>query len=340
MDANLSALITKIIRANNDRRTQLFDVQVQQQGNKIVLSGSVLDGTNLTKAVDAIRQAIKGADVDSHAVKILRNGKYMWCATNLTSMHGEPSWLAEQLTQCTYGLRVEVLREEGNWVFARQDDGYIAWVYRPYLSTVQPQTPTHLVAALQAGLFTNHEDISVHISRLYTGTWVAVDHFDGEWAYIKPHGEALPNAMPGGWVRSDRLLSIGELPMSEESKRDAIVNFAFRLKGVPYLWGGCTTNGIDCSGLAQLSHRFAGLTITRDADMQKNAGRKVEPPFTRGDLVFFGDEGNLERISHVGISLGGWEIIHSSRSRNGVYVDDIQKVPHLNDTFAGGCSYL
>ena len=46
------------------------------------------------------------------------------------------------------------------------------------------------------------------------------------------------------------------------------------------------------------------------------------------------------RITHVGISLGGWEIIHSSRSRNGVYIDDIQKVPHLRETFAGGCTYL
>ena len=139
---------------------------------------------------------------------------------------------------------------------------------------------------------------------------------------------------------ADRVLAIKDLPQTEEKKRQAIIDTAFRLKGVPYLWGGCTTNGIDCSGLAQLCHRFAGLTILRDADMQKNAGRKVEPPFTRGDLVFFGDEGNLERITHVGISLGGWEIIHSSRSRNGVYVDDIQKVPHLKDTFAGGCSYL
>ena len=74
--------------------------------------------------------------------------------------------------------------------------------------------------------------------------------------------------------------------------------------------------------------------------MQKAAGRKIEQPFNRGDLVFFGDEDNLERITHVGISLGDWHIIHSSRSRNGVYVDDIQNVPHLKDTFAGACSYL
>jgi cell wall-associated NlpC family hydrolase len=85
---------------------------------------------------------------------------------------------------------------------------------------------------------------------------------------------------------------------------------------------------------------LAGLVIPRDADMQKEAGRKAKYPFEPGDLVFFGDEDDLSRITHVGISLGEWNIIHSSRTRNGVYTDNIQLVPHLRETFAGGCSFL
>jgi gamma-D-glutamyl-L-lysine dipeptidyl-peptidase len=340
MDTNLSAVINQIIQANKDRRTHLFDVQFQQEANKLTLSGAVLDEATLNHALNLIKRTKPEAEVETTAVKTLCTGKYLWCATNFTSMHAEPSWLAEQLTQCTYGMRFEALKEEGNWVFVRQDDGYLAWIYRPYLSPIQPEAPTHIVSSLRGGLFQTTGKPSIFQTRFYTGTLVAVDHFEGEWAFIKPHAEPLPSAMPGGWIRSDRIISINDLPKTEAEKRQAIIDTAFRLRGVPYLWGGCTTNGIDCSGLAQLCHRFAGLTILRDADMQKNAGRKVEYPFARGDLVFFGDEGNLERITHVGISLGGWQIIHSSRSRNGVYVDDIQKVPHLKDTFAGGCSYL
>ncbi len=341
MEEKLAKVINNIILENGDQRTHLFNVQAKVlDERRLILSGEVLDRDTLEKAEHMLKSELPETDLDTTAVKVLRGGSYVWCATNFTSMHAEPSWLAEQVTQCAYGVRLELLKHEENWSFVRQDDGYLAWIYRPYCSVVRPEAPTHIVTALVGGLFEEPSKDSLHHSRLYTGTYTAVETWQGEWARIAPHKEQTPSSMSGGWMQKGRLLAIAAFPGTEEKKRKAILEEAFRMVGVPYLWGGTSTNGIDCSGLAQLCHRMAGIAIFRDADMQKNAGRKVEPPFKPGDLVFFGDEGDLDRITHVAISLGGWEIIHSSRSRNGVNTDNIQQVPHLKDTFAGGCTYL
>jgi cell wall-associated NlpC family hydrolase len=131
------------------------------------------------------------------------------------------------------------------------------------------------------------------------------------------------------------------MPVTAVQRRTQMIADAFQMVGVPYLWGGSSALGIDCSGFAQLVHRWSGITLRRDADMQMADGKPVEQPQLQpGDLVFFGDSGDNPEITHVGISLGGWDMIHSSRSRNGVYPDNIQAVKDLRESYVGGVTYL
>ena len=89
----------------------------------------------------------------------------------------------------------------------------------------------------------------------------------------------------------------------------AITNYAYSFLGVPYLWGGTSYEGIDCSGFAQLCYRMGGYVIPRDADQQHAfLQQQVDRNHLQeGDLIFFG----RQEITHVAMALNNHEYIHS-----------------------------
>ncbi len=96
--------------------------------------------------------------------------------------------------------------------------------------------------------------------------------------------------------------------------RQALITKAKELLGIPYLWGGSSVKGLDCSGFTGTVFRHFGYQLPRDANMQANLGQKImpDPDYANvwpGDLIFFGSQ---KKITHVGICLGGSYFIHSS----------------------------
>jgi len=117
-----------------------------------------------------------------------------------------------------------------------------------------------------------------------------------------------------GWIRADALGG-GADPAWLEPRVSEPLDFARTLLGSPYLWGGLTAAGIDCSGLVHMSFRATGRLVPRDADQQEDAAEAVaEDALRPGDLVTYGDE---RAADHIAFWLGEGRILHSTQ-RDGV----------------------
>ena len=314
-----------------DTRTSFFDVKIDSEKNEtLVLSGRVLDKSQL----DELPRLFPDRKLDTASIRILNAETHprVHVATNLTGLYEKPTFGMTLSSELCYGTDLEVLDENGNWVFTRQADGYLGWAYRRYLSEGIAPTATHLVLAPAIELHEKPEEASEVVTRLVSGTGIGVEEKRGDWS--------LAHANKTGWISSTSLRAFTDIPDSIEAKRQTMAADAMRMIGVPYLWGGTSGNGIDCSGFARLLHRWVGIDIPRDADMQHNSAKPVESPFEIGDLFFFAEDGSQRDITHVGISLGGWRMIHSSRGRNGVYIDDLQERKPLMDIFVSAGRFL
>lgn len=320
-----------MLASQSDRRTSVFDIEiVRLQNTSLTLSGRLLDESQL----EVLARYFSKWKLDTGSIRILHRGilPRIHVATNLTGLYEKPTFAMPLSSELYFGTELEILDGEGNWVFSRQMDGYLGWAYKAYLADGPPAQATHLVLAPSCELRAEPDAGSEILTRVVSGTAVAVEETRGEWARI--------TASKTGWMPLSFLRAMNSLPKSPEEQRRILIEDSARMIGVPYLWGGVSGNGIDCSGLARLLHRWLGIDIARDADMQHATAKAVEPPFEAGDLLFFRESKSERQITHVGVSLGSWRMIHASRGRNGVYLDDVQERESLKQIFVGAGSFL
>ena len=234
-------------------------------------------------AADFLRGAIEATDYAKGVAK---------CVTAPSApVHNAPDFAAGKSTELLMGEGFIIYEEKNGWAWGQAVlDDYVGYVPADALGLTNNPV-SHKVAVLRTFLYAEPDLKSQMLGGLSLGALVATGNIHDKFTQIES----------GGWIFTDHLKTIADL-------EGDYLTTAIRFIGVPYLWGGRTSLGIDCSGLVQLALQAAGVGAPRDTDMQSLAlGRDVEPNpamMERGDLVFF--------PGHVGIMVDQGTLIHAN----------------------------
>ena len=210
--------------------------------------------------------------------------------TGFATVKAQPDFEARQTTQALFGETVTVYEEHDGWVWGQiETDGYVGYLR---LDTLWGETPvpTHRVSAIRTFLFPEPDLKSPTLDVLSLTSRVAVIGETNGFAELEQ----------GGWVFMKHLAELDEVAPD-------YVATARKLTGVPYLWGGKTSMGLDCSGLVQIALDAASVPVPRDSDQQaQSIGEAVADTgdLRRGDIVFF--------PGHVGIMTGPERLLHAN----------------------------
>lgn len=236
---------------------------------------------------------------------------------SIIPLRAEPSDKSEQVSQVLFGESFEITEWKENWVrIISAYDNYEGWIGRQQFVMLGhmayrgfKQNPPLLTyrAITQAWKIVNN-------SVLYLPIGSSLSFLEGTTCY----------------VGNERFEIIGVIGDSEN-----LLATAISFLNTPYLWGGRTHFGIDCSGFTQTVFRLRGISLLRDASMQVNQGSAVNyiKECRLGDLAFF--ENAEGKVVHVGILLGDGKIIHASGrvkidsiDEKGIYSEELSRYTH------------
>lgn len=323
VNENLEAYIEAIQKEHApDKRVALFNIESKHSADGWTLVGE----TNLPDAVSALKEKLNEASVAyTDSIRILPDpslaGKHVALVTNsVANLRSEPKHSAELSTQATLGTPVKVWKKEGGWYYIQTPDKYLAWVNSGEIS-VMTDAELEAWTNLKKIIYTNTYghvfsgiDAQTRVSDLVAGSilettgegmdFYSVRFADGREGFVKKEEASLYDT----WL--------GTLDRSQES----LVATSKTLMGVPYLWGGTSTKGMDCSGFTKTIYFLNGMIIPRDASQQVHAGIPIDSTksfdqLQKGDLLFFGrkaTDSTAEKVVHVGMWIGNNEFIHAS----------------------------
>jgi hypothetical protein len=306
-----------------DKRVAVFNIRTYEQGKALVVTGEVEQPEAKKELLSSLKQLYPEV-IDSIVIlpeETLGEKRWGIITVSVANMRTDPGEDAELGTQVLMGSIVRILKKKGGWVYIQSPDKYLGWADPDQMLRVTESEANEwdkagkvFVTAFYGFVHQQPSETSFPVCDLTggavlkklgtAGDWLSVALADGRKGYVKASSVVDQQA----W---------GSTLVPDPEKIERTGKF---LMGVPYLWGGTSPKGVDCSGFTKTVFYLNGQMLNRDASQQADQGEPVEPGenfehLKKGDLLFFGRKANgekPERIVHVGIYLGNKEYIHSS----------------------------
>jgi cell wall-associated NlpC family hydrolase len=303
-----------------DTRLTVFDVKAEPKEGSLEVTGEVDQPASREAVLSALRAAGSPTLTDKISVlpdPALGAKHYAVVTVSVAVQKTKPSMASELGNQLVMGMPVRVLKREGGWYLSQSlDDRYLGWMEPDHLALMTKEeldtfraSRRFVVTAVFAVIREQPGDQAQAVSDAVIGNvlglvgqergWAAVLLPDGRKGYLP----AAAGMEHDAWKASRRLTP------------EAIETTARLFVGFPYLWGGTSAKGFDCSGFTKVVYRANGFELQRDADQQANQGEAVSADngfaqLRKGDLLCFGPRAGVARITHIGIYLGDKTFIH------------------------------
>lgn len=308
-----------------DKRVKIFDIEVLDHEERPTLQGATSDMAAYNRLISYAKDAYGDSFVNK--VKLLPDedleGKtYGVINLSVVDIREEPDFTEGMATQSILGTPIRIYQKD-KWYRIQTPDGYIGW---SQLATFHPMTKAEFNEWIAADkiIFTDYFGFSYSqpdknsqtISDLVNGNMLKLETEEGDFYKASyPDGHVA-------YILKSQAEPYNEWKSSIQLTQENIVKKAFTLMGIPYVWGGTSVKGMDCSGYTKSVLFMLGVILTRDASQQAYTGIPVDISkgygnLQIGDLMFFGkkgEDGKKDRIRHVGFYIGDNEFIHASGS--------------------------
>lgn len=305
-----------------DKRVALFDVSAEERDGTKILKGE----TNLPEAKSTLLKKLDSANIkytDSIQVlpaKNLEGNEFGVINVSVANLRGDGKHSAELVTQATLGTPVKIWKRTQQWYYIQTPDNYLAWVDHGGVTPMNEQqfdgwkSSEKIIYQKTFGQsYTSPSKDSI-VSDLVIGNILELEAEKANFYKVRyPDGRAAFIPKDAAAIYSEWIKNMKESP-------EKLVAVAENLMGLPYLWGGTSAKGVDCSGFTKTIYFMNGIVVPRDASQQVHEGEFVDSTgnFSKlkvGDLLFFGrpaTDSTSEKVVHVGMWIGNNEFIHSS----------------------------